>query len=220
MAIMNHCLGYKKREEKYLADETATVPDSLTKAVLDLISTVPSTSEPRADDPEARTRSIANTAAAKAAVVSGGLSLPPGPLGMLTILPDLITIWKIQSQMIADIAGAFGKKAMLTREQMLYCLFKHAASQAVRDLVIRVGERVIVRRPTFLILQNILRRIGMGITQRVAGKSIGRWLPIIGAIGVGAYAYYDTAQVGLTTIKLFEMEIEVAPETEEDLSSL
>lgn len=203
-----------------MADETATVPDSLTKAVLDLISTVPSTSEPRADDPEARTRSIANTAAAKAAVVSGGLSLPPGPLGMLTILPDLITIWKIQSQMIADIAGAFGKKAMLTREQMLYCLFKHAASQAVRDLVIRVGERVIVRRPTFLILQNILRRIGMGITQRVAGKSIGRWLPIIGAIGVGAYAYYDTAQVGLTTIKLFEMEIEVAPETEEDLSSL
>jgi hypothetical protein len=132
-----------------LADEKATLLDSLTKAVLDLISTVPTTNEPRADDPEARCRSIANTAAAKAAVVSGGLSLPPGPLGMLTILPDLITIWKIQSQMVADIAGAFGKKVMLTREQMLYCLFKHAASQAVRDLVIRVGERVIVKAADF-----------------------------------------------------------------------
>jgi hypothetical protein len=199
-----------------LADEKATLLDFLTKAVLDLISTVPTTNEPRADDPGARCRSIANTAAAKAAVVSGGLSLPPGPLGMLTILPDLITIWKIQSQMVADIAGAFGKKVMLTREQMLYCLFKHAASQAVRDLVIRVGERVIVRRPTFLILQNILRKIGIGITQRVAGKTLGRWLPVIGAIGIGAYAYYDTAQVGLTTIKLFKEEIEVEPEKGEN----
>jgi hypothetical protein len=55
----------------------------------------------------------------------------------------------------------------------------------------------------------VLRRIGVRITQRLAGGAIARWLPIVGALGVGAYAYYDTGQVAETTIDLFRHEIEV-----------
>jgi len=40
----------------------------------------------------------------------------------------------------------------------------------------------------------------------VVGKSISRWVPLIGAAGVSAYAFYDTRQVGLTAMKLFERE--------------
>lgn len=70
-----------------------------------------------------RSQQIAMLAGAQAATVSGTLALPPGPLGMLTIVPDLLAVWKIQAQMVADIAGAFGKNAHLSQEQMLYCLF-------------------------------------------------------------------------------------------------
>ena len=143
----------------------------------------------------------------KAALLSGGLALPPGPLGYVTIIPDLVAIWKIQTQMVADMAGTFGKKAFLSREQMLYCLFRHAAAQAMRDIVIRVGERVLIRRPALRIVQQVLRRIGVRITQRLAGGAIARWLPIVGALGVGAYAYYDTGQVADTAIDLFRREI-------------
>jgi hypothetical protein len=175
------------------------------------LSEIPETAELESARPEDRAREIARNAAIKAALLAGGLALPPGPLGYLTILPDLVGIWKIQAQMVADIAGTFGKKAYLGREQMLYCLFRHAAAQAMRDIVVRVGERILIRRPALRVVQQVLRRVGVRITQRLAGGAIARWLPIVGALGVGAYAYYDTGQVAETAIDLFRREIELEP---------
>jgi hypothetical protein len=184
--------------------------DKLYKAIERFISDVPSTEEHKGKDPLARARHIANSAAAKAALLSGGLALPPGPIGFATIIPDLIGIWKLQAQMVADIAGVFGKKAFLTREQMLYCLFKHAAAQLVRDLVTRVGERLLIRRVSLEAMERIIRKAAGRVTQRVIGKALSRWLPIVGAVGVGAYAFYDTAQVGKTAIDLFQRNLELA----------
>jgi DNA-binding NtrC family response regulator len=39
----------------------------------------------------------------------------------------------------------FGKTATLSPEQMLYCLFRHGAGHLLKDVVARVGERVLVR---------------------------------------------------------------------------
>jgi len=152
-----------------------------TQTILEVLSNLPSSTEPQSATPVARARKIAAAAAFKSATISGTLALPPGPLGMLTIIPDLMVIWRVQSQMVADIAAAFGKALCLTREQMIYCLFRHAASQAVRDLVVRVGERALVRRASLRVIQNTLRRVGIAVTQRVAGRAISRWLPFIGA---------------------------------------
>jgi len=182
------------------------------ETILNFIGHIPHTSEPHSEHPDIRARSIASTAALKAAATSGALALPPGPLGWITILPELTAIWKIQAQMVADIAGTYGKEAFLTREQMLYCLFRHAAAQAVRDLVVRIGERFLVRRVSLRVFQNIAKKIGLRITQRVIGKGVSRWLPLIGALGVAGYAYYDTGQVAQTTIELFRGEIDIEPE--------
>lgn len=181
---------------------------AIAQAILDFLSKIPSTDEPHSADPLARARTIASNAALKASVVSGSLALPPGPAGIVTILPDLFAIWRIQAQMVVDIAGAFGREASLTREEMLYCLFRHVAAQALRDIAARVGERVLFRRATLRALQTSARQIGVKVTQRVIAKSVARWLPIIGALGVGAYAYYDTAQVAETAIDLFQREID------------
>jgi hypothetical protein len=179
------------------------------KAVERFISKVPETDEHKSKDPFTRARWIVNAAAAKAALVSGGLALPPGPLGFLTILPDLIAIWKIQAQMVSDIAGVFGKTGFLSREQMVYCLFKHSSAQLVRDLVVRVGQRYTIRRASVRAIQKVVRKVAAKVTQRTISRSISRWLPIVGAVGVSAYAYYDTAQVGTTAIDLFSNDIEL-----------
>ena len=181
----------------------------LLEALERFLSEVPDTVELVSATPEARAKEIARRAAKKAALLAGGLALPPGPLGYLTIVPDLVGIWKIQAQMVADIAGTFGGKTHLGREQMLYCLFRHAAAQAMRDIVIRVGERFLIRRPALRTTQQIMRRIAQRITQRFASEAVARWLPIAGALGVGAYAYYDTGQVAKTAIDLFRREIHV-----------
>ena len=97
------------------------VESKIAETILDFLGRIPITNKIKSDLPIDRARSITSAAAAKAAITSGSLALPPGPLGWLTILPELIAIWKIQAQMVADIAGTFGKDASLTREQMFCC---------------------------------------------------------------------------------------------------
>jgi hypothetical protein len=104
----------------------------------------------------------------------------------------------------------------LSKEQLLYCLFRHAAAQAVRDLVVRAGERVIVRRATLRALQAAAERIGVKVTQRAVGSAASRWIPVLGAVGVGAYAYYDTAQVARTAMDLFSRPLRIEPEPGQD----
>lgn len=179
--------------------------------ILSVLGEVPTSSQRRSRHPAEAARKAANAAAVNAAAAAGSLALPPGPLGWLTVLPELVLVWKIQAQMVADIAAFYGKKRVLTREQMIYCLFRHTASQAVRDLVVRAGERMIVRRATVKALNAVAQRVGATVTQRALATTTARWLPVVGALGVAAYAYYDTAQVAKSAIELFEQDVDVEP---------
>ena len=184
---------------KFAWMETRTLPDTLARnrlrvrrrsttadsraveAVLELLAKVPTTDRHREQVPGNVAREISRRAAAKAAVTAGSLAMPPGPLGWLTLAPELLAVWRIQAQMVADLAGIYGKSATLTEEHMIYCLFRHTAAQLLRDVAVRVA-------------------------QRSAGSGIARWLPAIGAVGVGAYAFYDTRQVAARAVGLFGRE--------------
>ena len=189
--------------------DDATIPSLIGQAILSLAGSVPSSKEPRSQKPADDARKKANAAAAKAALAAGALALPPGMVGWLTVLPEMVGVWKIQKQLVADIAAIYGKHATLTPEQVVYCLFQHTAAQGVRDLVVRVGQRSLVRHASPLLIRTITRRIGAKLAQQAVGKGMARWLPVVGAVGMGAYAYYDTAQVAATAIDLFEGVIEV-----------
>jgi hypothetical protein len=183
----------------------------IAQQILDFLSDIPGSREPPREHPRARAEAIALAARRKAFLASSSLALPPGPLGWLTVLPELVAIWKIQAQMVADIAAACGRHTTLTREQMLYCLFRHAASQAVRDLAVRAGQRWIVHAATTRAIHGIAHRIGVKLSERALGSSLARMLPVAGALGVGAYAWYDTRQVGHTAIAMFSGDIEFIP---------
>lgn len=178
--------------------------NNITDAVLELVLHVPQTDEPAMAQPAERAHAIARSAARTASVVSGSLSLPPGFLGWLTVIPELIGIWKLQAQMVSDIAGVYGQQKKLGREQMLYCLFKHVSAQLFRDVVVRVGERVVVQQTSLKVLQSIAQQIGVQVSKTVLSKSASRFVPLLGAVGVGAYAYFDTLQVAKTAVELFE----------------
>ncbi|MDR7148121.1 hypothetical protein J2W49_000049 [Hydrogenophaga palleronii] len=197
---------------------TSTAPDGdsepglIAKAVLSVMGKVPRSKEQRSQTPLDDARKRANATAAKAALAAGALALPPGVLGWLTILPEMMGVWKMQRQMVADIAALYGKQDTLTPEQVVYCLFQHTAARGVRDLVVRMGQRTVVRRASPLLIRTLSRRIGSKLAQRTLGRGAARWVPIVGAVGVGAYVYYDTAQVASTAMDLFEGVIEVEAE--------
>lgn len=175
-------------------------PTGLSKLVLDYVSRIPVSTELQNDTPRAKADSVSKRAAVNAGLVAGSLALPPGPLGWLTIIPELLAIWRIQAQMVADIAAVYGKTRAVTRERMIYCLFRHAAAQAVRDIGVRVGERILASQ----FMQSMGQKVGVRVAERAAGKAFSRFIPIIGAIGVGAYAYYDTRQVAKLTMEFLE----------------
>jgi len=189
--------------------QTSTAASKIGAVILDLIGHVPASKERKSKRPEEAARVKANAAAAKAALAAGALALPRGVVGWLTLLPEMIGVWRIQRQLVADIAALYGKKAALTPELMVYCLFQHTAAQGVRDLVVRVGQRALVRRAPLRL--SLTQRIGLKLTQRVLGKSVPRLTRVIGAIGVGAYAYFDTVHVAVAAIELFEREIVLEP---------
>ena len=199
-------------ETKLATRSPSDIAGRITQAILDFLSEIPKSAEPPDASPVARARRIASSASRRASTVAGALALPPGPAGLLTILPELVAVWRIQAQMVADIAAAFGKTRALSREQMLYCLFKHSAAQAVRDLVVRGGERYLVRQATVRVVQDAAAKIGVKVTQRAIAKSVSRWLPVVGVLGVAGYAYYDTAQVAATAMSFFEKDVVTEPD--------
>jgi hypothetical protein len=163
-----------------------------------VLAEIPPPASGRTDLPDEAAAAIARRAAKRAAVLSGSLALPPGPFGFVTLLPDIYLIWQTQRQMVSDIFGVYGKSAELTPTHMLYCLFRHAASQVVRDVMVRGAERVAVRQLSASALRQALGTVGVSVSQRLATNAAGRWLPLAGAAAVGAYAYWDTMQVAKT----------------------
>ena len=186
--------------------------DQVSGAIFDLVLQVPTSTESALQNPVARAHQVSRAAARKASLISGSMALPPGFLGWITVLPELYGVWKMQAQMVSDIASIYGKQRTLGREQMLYCLFKHVSAQLFRDVVVRVGERVVVREASIKVLQSMAQQVGVKVTQAVLSKSISRFVPLIGAVGVGAYAYFDTLQVAKNAVELFERDLIIEAE--------
>lgn len=179
-------------------------PQRIAEMIMSLVSEVPESSVASSGSPRDEARKIAKASAAKAASLAGALALPPGPLRWATILPEIHAVWRIQRQMVADIAAAYDQTADLSREQMLFCLFRHTAAQAVRDLAVRAGERFIVGRASLATVHQVARKVGLRISRDSLGRGLAGMIPVVSALGVGGYAWYDTAGVARTAIDLFE----------------
>lgn len=167
-----------------------------------IIADVPAPRAHAVERPDEAAARIARQAARQAALLSGSLALPGGPLALATLLPDLILLWRTQRQMVADLFAAYGRSAELTRSHMLYCLFRHAASHVLRDVAVRSGQRLVVRQLGPQALSRVAGTVGGAVGQRLVGAATTRWIPLAGAAAVSAYAYWDTLQVAKTAQRL------------------
>ena len=186
----------------------------VTEALMNLVLSVPTSNEADSANPEERINQIVTKAARATATISGAAALVPGPLGLLTLLPDMLSIWRVQAQMVADVAAVYGKTGTLGREQMLWCLFKHSLGHLARDLVVQVGERYIVRRRSLQLIQKVLGILGVKIAQRLLGRTLARYIPVLGAVAVARYAFADTKKVGSNARLLFSKKTAIEEENE------
>jgi hypothetical protein len=190
---------------------STSAPGLVSRTLLSVVGTIPLSAQTASPDPEPRARALAKSAAVRAAALSGTMSLPPGPFGLATVIPDLIAVWRLQQQLVADLAAVFGKSRLLTPEVMTFCLFQHGTPGLAADLVRPAGNRMLIRRVAESTLRQLLGKIAIRVSRRMAAKGFSRWLPVLGAVGVGAYAYYDTAQIAASAMQLFARELVVEP---------
>ncbi|MBQ0958635.1 EcsC family protein [Ideonella sp. 4Y11] len=176
--------------------------DALGSAVLGVIGQAPRSRLRRRADPAAACDDLIRRAAGKSAMAAGALALPLGPIGWLTVLPELATVWRLQSALVADIAAVHGHPPP-SPEQLLYCLFDHTGARIVRQLLVQTGERGLVQVASAQLLRMAAAKVGASIAKRVAGRSLARWLPLAGAAGMAAWAAWDTRQVGRTAQALY-----------------
>lgn len=182
-------------------DDAAT---ALTPAVLAAVSEVPKPRVRKRRDPAEASRQLAAAAALKAAVAAGALAWPGSLVGWLSLLPQLRSVWRIQVQLVVDIAAVHGHRGRPTQEELLQCLFQHAPARTLRQAE---GRRAGVARGESLsarLLHLMAQRVALRLSQRLLGHRLVRLLPLVGAAGVGAYAYLETARVGTTAVALYQ----------------
>jgi hypothetical protein len=187
-----------------MAKRSLPLRTQMADAILELVVQVPASDEPTQQHPAESAHAIARATARKASLLAGSLSLPPGWLGWVTVLPEMVGVWRLQAQMVADIAAVYGQHHTLGREHLLYCLFKQLSAQLFRDIAVRMGERVVVRPTTVKVLQTLAQKLGGMLAVAALRKGASRFVPLLGAVSVGAYAYYDTLQVAQNAVALFE----------------
>ncbi len=192
--------------------ERSTEPPAtadLASAILEVVARVPSSDEPPAADPAARTRALATRAAGTTAALSAAAALPPGPVGWLTLLPELAAIWRIQAKLVADVAAAHGRPEAATREVLLHCLFAHSIERPLGGFVVRAGERLLVRSASYRALQPAARAIAARLSRRTIGRGIARFVPVAGSVAVAAWAWRETQHVARNAREVFSRDVDV-----------
>ena len=180
------------------------IKEKLSALLFELITDIPESLHSPTENSDEKIKKLIRQAAVKASLVSATLSVPAGVTGVLTSIPDIAAIWRIQAQLVSDIAATYGKFAQLSREAMVWCLFRHSAAQLVRDIAVRTGSRIVVQKVSFAVLETLLKKIGLKVSTKFLGRAALRAIPAIGALGNGAYSFYDTTEVGKTAAAYFK----------------
>lgn len=195
--------------KEFKIKKSKSIQEKVYQILFDLVTDIPDSLLTQNEEAEARVQRLIKQASFKAATVSTTLSIPAGFTGVLTSIPDIATVWRIQAQLVSDIAATYGKVAFLSREAMVWCLFRHSASQLLRDVAVRTGSRLVVQKLSFAALNKLLQKIGIQLSSKFIGRMALRAIPTLGAVGNGAYTYYDTTEVGKTADTYFKALVDL-----------
>ena len=150
------------------------------------------------------------------AVISGGATLIPGPLGMVATLPELIIIIRNQIAMIYDIGMAYDHGRVLQRE-LLASILISALGTSSATLLTMHGGKILVKRASLRVFQKVIALLAGKVTQQLLKSMISKWLPVVGAAAMAAWANYATHRIGKYALTIFEQQIEYETDVIEDM---
>ncbi len=145
----------------------------------------------------------------KAFEISAGLGLIPGPIGMAVILPEIITITKIQVNLVYQIAEYYGKRDSINHTIVLLVFGNAMGIYAGKEMIEKIGTRLVVRTLSGQAAKKLSQKLGVKISVMAVQKSVGRFVPFVAAPVFGALSKSMTKKIGQEAMKLFSQEINI-----------
>jgi len=144
----------------------------------------------------------------QSAFISFGAGSIPGVGGILSIFPETYILLKLQARMIKDIAILLGRESFLSKEILLYCLFKDSKLNLLESSIRITGTKLLVRPISFELITSIFYKLVLNKAEK-NNKDKNRILfSFISAITNGSLSFLDTQIIGNTANSLFLSDIE------------
>ncbi len=145
-------------------------------------------------------------AASKAFKISTALGLIPGPAGLMTVLPEVIALTRLQISLIYRIARHYGRTKMVDKEIVLLILANVMGVAGGEVLVRRAGERLVIKTANTRVVKALARRIGTHVIDTAAEKAVGRWIPLAIAPLFGYLSRSLTRKIGMEAVRLLSSQ--------------
>jgi hypothetical protein len=142
------------------------------------------------------------------ALISFGAGAIPGLGGILSILPETYLLLKLQARMVKDIAILLGRETLLSKEILLYCLFKDNKENMFETTIRMSGTKLLIRPISMQYVQNIYSKLVLDKAGNIKNQKGKLLYSFISAFTNGSLSYLDTQIVGNTANSLFLSDIE------------
>lgn len=147
----------------------------------------------------------------KAFGVSTVAGVAPGPWGWATILPEIITVTKIQIDLIHSIAAYYNKHAEITPSMILMIFSGQAKIQIGKGVIRDAAGKLIIKEMTKKTARYVAQRIGSSIGLKITARAVGRLIPFLFAPVFGAMSKSMTTDIGNEAVKFFSQSFIVLP---------
>jgi len=135
-------------------------------------------------------------AAQKAFKVSTALGLIPGPIGFVSILPEVVALTKLQINLIYRIARHYDRAEMVDKEIVLLILATVMGVAGGEALIRKAGTTLVVKTANAKVVKVLARKIGTHTIDAAAERAIGRWIPLLTAPLFGYFSRSLTRRIG------------------------
>ena len=154
-------------------------------------------------------RKMIRKASRIAFLMSTGAGIPSGPVGLATIIPEVVALTRLQISLIFKVAKFHQQEAKVNKTIILAVLGVAMGVVLKHALINKVGTRIIVRSLSAEGAKRITREIGEKFAVGLLKRGIGRWIPLMLAPVFGYLSLSMTRKVGREAELLFSHELEV-----------
>jgi|ERR1035437_3987818 uncharacterized tellurite resistance protein B-like protein len=152
------------------------------------------------------------------AIISGSLAIIPGWGSAVASLPELVVLFKNQSEMIYDIGVAHNQESKISSELVLQILISSVSPMGY-ELGMVQGGKFLIKRSSLRVMQSICKAFGARVLQQTIKSALPRMIPIVGSAILGSWSHFTTKKIGKEAINIFEKEIieETSPSQEPNI---